>query len=129
MSGVRPGRLLAYAVLGLLGVVAAAAGALVHAAWFPFGVLLALGGAAGLFLGGALLTRSRAGAAAPAAGWALTVVLLTTSRPQGDFVFATGASSYLFLLGGMTIAVLCATLAPADRPLFAVPEAGPGRPG
>ncbi|MDT0342507.1 DUF6113 family protein [Streptomyces litchfieldiae] len=111
-----------YAGLGVLGVLAGVAGSLVQGGWFPLGLLLALGGAAGLFWGGALVTRSRLGAGAPAGGWAVAVLALTVTRPQGDFIFAAGAASYLFLLGGMALAVACATLAPADRPLFAVPE-------
>lgn len=122
-------KIAAYAGLAVLGVVAGVAGSLLQAGWFPLGLLLALAGAAGLFWGSALLTHTRVGAAAPAAGWALTVVLLTTSRPQGDFVFAAGAGSYLFLLGGMLVAVLCATLAPTEKPLFAVPTTESDRTG
>ncbi|WP_049569309.1 DUF6113 family protein [Streptomyces sp. SBT349] len=118
-------RLAGYGVLGLLGVLAGLAGSLVQGGWFPGGLLLALGGAAALFWGGALVTRSRLGAGAPAGGWVVAVVLLTYTQPQGDFIFAAGTGSYLFLLGGMVIAVLCATLAPADRPLFSVPEPRP----
>lgn len=125
IAGASPGRLAAYGALALLGVLAGVAGSLVQGGWFPGGVLLALAGAAGLFWGGALLTGSRAGAAAPAGGWALAVLLLTTTRPVGDFVFAAGAGSYLFLFGGMTVAVVCATLAPTERPLFAVPDTRP----
>jgi hypothetical protein len=118
----RPGRLLAYLGLGALGLLAGVAGSLVQAGWFPLGLLLSLGGAAGLFWGGALATRTRAGAGAPAGGWALAVLLLTASRPQGDFIFASGAGSYVFLLGGMALAGASVALAPVGRPLFAVPE-------
>ncbi|MFD9005885.1 DUF6113 family protein [Streptomyces sp. NPDC059582] len=104
------GRALAYLGLLLLGVLVAMAGALVQAAWFPGGLLLALAGAAGLFLGGARAAGSRGGAVAPAAGWMVTVVFLTASRPEGDFLFGAGGGSYLFLLGGMALAVICATL-------------------
>ncbi|MEU6810256.1 DUF6113 family protein [Streptomyces sp. NPDC046831] len=104
------GRVAAYLGLLVLGAVTAAAGALVQAAWFPGGLLLALAGAAGLFLGGARALGSRGGAVAPAAGWTIAVVLLTVSRPEGDFLFAAGGGSYLFLLGGMAVAVICATL-------------------
>ncbi|MER7570809.1 DUF6113 family protein [Streptomyces sp. NPDC126514] len=105
-------------LLGLfvLGALVAAAGALIQGAWFPGGLLLALAGEIGLCLGGALLTRGRAGAVAPAGGWMLAVILLTASRPEGDFVFASDGGSYIFLLGGMATAVMCATLAPTRQP-------------
>lgn len=100
----------------VLGAVVGAAGALIQGAWFPGGLLLALAGEIGLCLGGALLVRGRAGAVAPAGGWMIAVILLTTSRPEGDFVFASDGGSYIFLLGGMAAAVMCATLAPTRQP-------------
>ncbi|MFE9093868.1 DUF6113 family protein [Streptomyces sp. NPDC007264] len=109
------GRIAAYLGLFLLGAVVGAAGGLVQSGWFPGGLLLALAGAAGLFTGGALATGVRAGALAPAAGWMIAVVLLTASRPEGDFLFGAGLGSYLFLLGGMAVAVICATFAPGRR--------------
>ncbi|MFD8230595.1 DUF6113 family protein [Streptomyces sp. NPDC059696] len=99
-----------------LGAVAAVAGALVQPGWFPAGLLLALAGEAGAVLGGSLVLRGRAGSVAAAAGWMLAVVLLTASRPEGDFLFAAGSGSYLFLLGGIAVAVICATLAPGRQP-------------
>ncbi|MER5880296.1 DUF6113 family protein [Streptomyces sp. NPDC060235] len=110
------GRIAAYVGLFLLGAVVGAAGALVQPGWFPLGLLLALVGAAGLFLGGSHATGTRAGAVAPAAGWVLSVVLLTASRPEGDFLFGAGIGSYLFLLGGMAVAVMCATLGRGRQP-------------
>jgi hypothetical protein len=110
------GRSLAYLVLFLLGLVIGAAGALVQAAWFPGGLLLALAGCAGLFLGGARATGGRGGAVAGAAGWLIAVLLLTASRPEGDFLFGSGGASYLFLLGGMAVAVICATRDPGRQP-------------
>ncbi|MFJ9248013.1 DUF6113 family protein [Streptomyces sp. NPDC101776] len=109
-------RVLAYLVLFVLGAVVGVAGALVQAAWFPGGLLLALVGAAGLFLGGARAADGRGGAVAPAAGWMVAVVLLTASRPEGDFLFGAGVGSYLFLLGGMAVAVMCATLGLGRQP-------------
>ncbi len=111
-----PGRAAAYLGLFVLGAVVGVAGALLQAAWFPGGLLLALAGAAGLFLGGAHALRSRGGAVAGAAGWLIVVMLLTASRPEGDFLFAAGIGSYLFLLGGMAVAVICATLGRARQP-------------
>ncbi|GGW32404.1 hypothetical protein GCM10010503_05240 [Streptomyces lucensis JCM 4490] len=110
------GRALAYLGLFLLGAVVGLAGTLVQAAWFPGGLLLALAGAAGVFLGGAYATRGRGGAVAPAAGWIVAVILLTTSRPEGDFFFGAGGGSYLFLLGGMALAVICATIGAVRQP-------------
>ncbi|WP_051716785.1 DUF6113 family protein [Streptomyces megasporus] len=114
MSG-RTGRIVAYAVLAVLGAVVALAGALVQAGWFPLGLLLALGGTVALFIGGARLTRTRAGAAAPAGGWALMTLLLTPARPEGDFLFGTAVGNYVFLLGGMFAAVICATFVPSEH--------------
>lgn len=111
-----PGRIAAYAVLLVLGAIVGAAGALVQPGLFPGGLLLALAGCAGLFLGGGRATGSRGGVLAGAAGWLIAVVLLTTSRPEGDFVFGAGFGSYLFLLGGLAVAVMCATLGqPSQR--------------
>jgi hypothetical protein len=111
-----PGRAAALVGLFLLGAVVALAGALLQGAWFPGGLLLALAGAAGLFLGGAYATRGRGGAVAPAAGRIVAVVLLTTARPEGDFLFGAGGGSYLFLLGGMAVAVICATVGAGRQP-------------
>lgn len=111
-----PGRAAALVGLFLLGAVTGFAGALVQAAWFPGGLLLALAGAAGAFLGGTYATRSRGGAVAPAAGWIVAVILLTTTRPEGDFLFGAGGGSYLFLLGGMALAVICATVGAGRQP-------------
>lgn len=109
-------RIAAYLGLFVLGALTGAAGALIQPAWFPGGLLLALVGAAGLFLGGAQAVGTRGGAVAPAAGWMVAVVLLTASRPEGDFLFGAGFGSYLFLLGGMALAVMCATLGRGRQP-------------
>ena len=110
------GRAAAYLGLFVLGAVVGLAGSLMQGSWFPGGLLLALLGEAGLLLGGARAADSRAGAVAPAAGWMVAVIFLTASRPEGDFVFAAGSGSYLFLLGGMAVAVICATLGAGRQP-------------
>jgi hypothetical protein len=114
------GRAAAYLGLFVLGAVVGLAGALVQGGWFPGGLLLALAGAVGLFWGGAKLCRTRVGAAAPGVGWVITVFWLTSPRPEGDFVFGAGIGSYVFLLGGVLAAVMCATIA-----LPAPPVPGP----
>jgi hypothetical protein len=110
------GRAAAYLGLFVLGAIVGIAGALVQSGWFPGGLLLALAGEAGLCLGGARAAGSRGGAVAPAGGWMVAVILLTASRPEGDFVFAAQGGSYLFLLGGMAVAVICATLGRGRQP-------------
>lgn len=86
--------------------------------------MLALVGAAALFYGGRVATGTGIGVGAPAVGWLVSVMLLTATRPEGDFVFGAGVASYVFLLGGMVAAVICATLR-------VLPQAGPdsARPG
>lgn len=110
------GRVVAHLGLFVLGAVVGVAGTLVQPAWFPGGLLLALAGEAGLVLGAARVMRSRAGGVVAAAGWLLVVILLTASRPEGDFLFAASAGSYLFLLGGIAVAVICATLGGRRQP-------------
>ncbi|MVO83331.1 hypothetical protein GPA10_00795 [Streptomyces sp. p1417] len=110
------GRLAAYAGLLVLGAIVGVAGALVQQAWAPGGLLLALAGSAGAFYGGSRATGTRGGAVAPAAGWLVAVMFLTATRPEGDFVFGAGLGSYVFLLGGMGVAVMCATLGQSPQP-------------
>ncbi|MFJ9537842.1 DUF6113 family protein [Streptomyces sp. NPDC101225] len=109
-------RVLLYLGLFVLGLAVGVAGSLLQGAWFPGGLLLALAGEAGLCLGGGLAARGRGGSVAPAAGWLIAVILLTASRPEGDFLFGAGGGSYLFLLGGMAVAVICATLGQGWQP-------------
>lgn len=104
-------RIAVYAALVLLGLLTGVAGTLVQGGWFPLGLLLALAAAGGLFWGGATLCRTKVGAAAPAAGWVLAVLLTTSSRAEGDFLYAAGIGSYVYLFGGMLVAVMCTTIA------------------
>ncbi|MFD7071281.1 DUF6113 family protein [Streptomyces sp. NPDC059913] len=111
-----PARIAAYAGLAVLGALVGIAGTLVQAAWFPGGLLLALLGAAGLFLGGRLVFGTQLGALAPAAGWLISIFVLLGGRPEGDYVFGDELGLGLFLLGGMAVAVICATMSRVPRP-------------
>lgn len=102
-------RIAAYAGLAVLGALVALAGTLVQGAWFPGGLIIALAASAGLFYGGRMLTRTQIGALAPAAGWFITVFLLLSGRPEGDYVFGDELGLVLFMLGGTAAAVMCAT--------------------
>ncbi|MYU48196.1 hypothetical protein GTV15_17405, partial [Streptomyces sp. SID7803] len=62
------------------------------------------------------------GAAAPAAGWLISIVVLLSGRPEGDYVFGDALGLGLFMLGGMAIAVICATMSRSP------PAAGRQRP-
>ncbi|MCM2576213.1 DUF6113 family protein [Streptomyces meridianus] len=103
-------RLARCVVLAVLGLLTGAAGALVQAAWFPGGLLLALAAVGALCYGGVKATGGRAGGGCAAGGWLAAVLWLTSARPEGDFVFGAGIGSYVFLLVGMMLAVMCTTL-------------------
>lgn len=103
-------RIVSYVVLGALAPLVGAAGALVQDGWFPGGLLLALAAVAGLFYGGVELTGTRLGVVVPGAVWLITVMLLSSSRPEGDFLFAAGIGPYIYLLGGAIAGVVCAIL-------------------
>jgi hypothetical protein len=105
-----PARAAAYVGLGVLGAVVAGAGALIQAGWFPGGLLLGLAGCVALFYGGTRLTGTRLGTVVPGAVWLVCVLLLSSSRAEGDFLFAAGVGPYVYLLGGAIAAVICATL-------------------
>ncbi|MFD5325696.1 DUF6113 family protein [Streptomyces sp. NPDC127092] len=107
-----------YAALLVLGALVGTAGSLVQAAWFPAGLLLALLGSAALFYGARRATANQVGVAAAGGGWLLAVVLLSFGRPEGDGLFGGGLGEMVFLLGGMAVAVMCATM---HRPLRPAP--------
>ncbi|MEV6332608.1 DUF6113 family protein [Streptomyces sp. NPDC051909] len=105
-----------YAVLLVLGVLVGTAGSLVQAAWFPLGLLLALFASAALFYGARRATGNQLGVAAAGAGWLVAIVLLSFGRPEGDGLFGGGIGEMVFLLGGMAVAVMCATMSRMARP-------------
>lgn len=109
------GRIAALFGLLVVGILVGIAGALVQPAWFPGGLVLALAAAAGLFFGGRTLTGTQSGAMVPAAGWLISVIFLLGGRPEGDYVFGDALGLALFMLGGMAIAVICATLPRTTR--------------
>lgn len=105
-----PARIALYVGLAVLGAVVGLAGTLVQAGLFPGGLLLALAASAGVFYGGRVLARTQLGALAPAVGWFIAVIVLLSGRPEGDYVFGDELGLTLFMLGGMGVAVMCATM-------------------
>lgn len=112
----RPARIAAYTGLLVLGAVVGVAGALAQGGWFPGGLVLALLATAGVFGGGLLATGTQLGVGAPAAGWLIAVILLSMGRPEGDGTFAAGIGPLVYLLGGMVVAVICATMLRLPQP-------------
>lgn len=112
----RPGRIAAYVALLILGALVGAAGSLVQGGWFPGGLLLALLATAGLFFGGLYVTGTQLGVGAPVAGWLIAAILLSMGRPEGDGIFAAGLGPIVYLLGGMLVAVMCATMSRLPQP-------------
>jgi hypothetical protein len=108
------GRIAAYALLTVLGAAVGLAGCFVQALWFPGGLLLALAGAFALFYGGRTLTGTKLGAGLPALGWFGLLLVANSPRPEGDFLVAASAGSFVFLLGGLALAVICATMPSTD---------------
>lgn len=106
----RAARIATYTGLAVLGALVGLAGALVQSAWFPGGLLLALAASAGLFYGGLRATGTQLGVVAPGVGWLLAVVLTSLGRPEGDQLFWGGVAELVYVLGGMVIAVMCATV-------------------
>ncbi|MFF7730976.1 DUF6113 family protein [Streptomyces sp. NPDC008001] len=109
-------RIAAYLGLFVLGAATGFAGSLTQGGWFPGGLSLALLAVAGLSYGAVTATGTRAGGAAAGGGWLVAVLLMTSSRPEGDFFFGAGIGSYVFLLGGMALGVMCATVPKLPQP-------------
>jgi hypothetical protein len=99
-----------HAVLAVLGVLVGLAGALVQAAWLPGGLLLALLATASLFYGGLRAAGGQSGVVSSGAGWLAAVVAVGFGRGEGDKVLWGGLADLVFVLGGMALAVMCATL-------------------
>ncbi|GAA2725878.1 MULTISPECIES: DUF6113 family protein [Streptomyces] len=111
-----PGRLAAYLGLAVLGFAVGVAGALVQGGWFPAGLLLALAATGAVCWGAVLLSGARGGGYAAGLGWLAAVLVLAANRPEGDFLFGAGIGSWGYLIGGMTVAVICATVPKAAQP-------------
>ncbi|MGW6457306.1 DUF6113 family protein [Streptomyces sp. NPDC055078] len=111
-----PGRIAAYLGLAVFGAVVGAAGSLVQGAWFPGGLLLALLGSAGLFYGSLRATGTQLGVAAAGTGWLAAIVVLSTGRSEGDGLFPAGIGPLVFILGGVMVAVMCATMSRVAQP-------------
>ncbi|CAM5268860.1 hypothetical protein GCM10010329_02070 [Streptomyces spiroverticillatus] len=121
---VNPRRIPLYLGLFVLGALTGIAGGLVSGALMPLGLLLSLLGAGGLFYGGTYALGTRLGAAVPGLGWLLAVLVTTSGRTEGDVLIGGGTGASIFLIGGIVLAVICATM-----PRLPVTAKGTARPG
>ncbi|MEU2182154.1 DUF6113 family protein [Streptomyces thermolilacinus] len=115
-------KVLTHTVLVVLGVLVGLAGALFQAAWLPAGLLLALLATASLFYGGLRAVGGQAGVLSSGAGWLAAVVATGFGRGEGDKLLWGGMADLVFVLGGMALAVMCATLSVLPQ------QQGPRRP-
>jgi hypothetical protein len=79
----------------------------------PWGIVLGVTASVACAVAAGVLLGRRAGTLALAAGWLVTLFLLLRGRPEGDYVVASDALGWGFLVAGVaTMAVLVgATLA------------------
>lgn len=59
--------------------------------------------------------QSRLGAALPALGWTLGLLVLTGYTPDGSVLVSAGAVNYVFLLGGVLTVTLATVSVPPPR--------------
>ncbi|WP_030203908.1 DUF6113 family protein [Streptomyces sp. NRRL S-87] len=105
-----PLRILLALGLLVLGALVGIAGALVVEAWPPGGLVLALLASLGCFMGARIATGGALGVGAAATGWLIAFMWLSAPRAEGDTVFVAGISTYVYMVGGIVAAVICATL-------------------
>jgi hypothetical protein len=58
---------------------------------------------------------TRLGAVAPAVGWLIVVIFMSSRRPEGDLVISGSAAGYIFLLGGTVAALTAIARSPSAR--------------
>ena len=105
-----PRRLLVCAVAVVAGVVGGFLGSFVHSLTsygVPVGLITALALSLSIFVTAGIASGSRLGAGLAAAGWLLTVLLLTVRRPEGDLIIAGTLLGYAWLIAGMVVAGGC----------------------
>lgn len=118
--------LLAGVMLGVYGVAAVPAGPRVGGTLISLGLLLVVVGNLGVPMLLRWLTGTRLGACTMLIGWVPVVLLLGSTRGEGDLLLRASPTSYLFLALGVLAPLLVAALLPSRRGLtaFPLPPAG-----
>ncbi len=111
--------------LGVYGVVLVPAGPRPGGTLISIGLLLALFGNTGVPFLVRWLTGTRLGAMIPLVGWIPAVLLLASSRTEGDLLLKATATGYLFLGIGVFAPVVVAVFGQARRGLTALPARPP----
>ncbi len=79
-------------------------------ATLPTGTVLGVLAAGGVAFCAGVLTRSRLGAVAPAAGWLISGLMLSQPRPEGDVLIGGAGMDYGFLVGGLALLIAVVAL-------------------
>jgi hypothetical protein len=77
---------------------------------WPVGALFALVVLGAVALSASILTRSRLGLGVITIGWAVSVLLFTAGRPEGDVIIAADLPGYAYLFGGVVVLGALSTL-------------------
>lgn len=68
------------------------------------------------FRGAGWVMEGKLGVVAPAVPWVVVVLVLSSSRPEGDLVVTGTAAGYIFIFGGVIAAVVALVSTPSVRP-------------
>lgn len=114
----------AYGVIFLFGVVSGTLGAFHYelldvalgSGRIPFGAaILAIAVGVACWLAGRAMT-TRLGAVLLGIGWLAVTILFATQRPEGDLAVTGTAPGYVYLYGGLMLAMIGVALAPGSQP-------------
>lgn len=94
----------------------------------PFGLVLGLVLTALVTVTAGLGTRSRSGAGLALAGWVLSVLLMSSQRPEGDLIVAATPLGMIWLFGGTVLGGICLAWPYRRAVAGAAPALQPGQP-
>jgi hypothetical protein len=109
---------IAYGVLAVLGAVLGVIGSF-EFSWqlgaFPVAALAWTAVNVAAFRGAGWAMEGKLGVAAPAVPWLVVVLVLSSSRPEGDLVVTGTTAGYVFIFGGAIAAAVALASTPSPR--------------